>query len=69
MDLEAPNQRRNPEMIARSQMAPQEYEAWTTFNDGLWSLPEIDWDYNQLPPHKSLKSLKTARQRSIESTL
>lgn len=63
-DFAAADQRRNPEMIARSQMSPQEYEAWTTFNDRLWHLPEIDWDNNQLPPHISLRSRKIARRRA-----
>lgn len=54
----------NAEMIARSQMLPQEYEAWTTFNDGLWRLPELDWDNDQLPPPTSAKSLKVANRRT-----
>ena len=62
--LAPPNQRGNPEMIAKSQMTPQEYETWMTFNDGLWRLPVIDWHNNQLPPHTSTKSLKTARRRA-----
>ncbi|KAL3420695.1 hypothetical protein PVAG01_07140 [Phlyctema vagabunda] len=55
---------RNPEMIAQSQMRPDEYDSWTTFNDGLWHLPELDWEANQLPPSKSPKSLKLARRRA-----
>ncbi|KAG8408026.1 hypothetical protein J3459_018262 [Metarhizium acridum] len=51
-------------MIARSRMSPQEYEAWTTFNDRLWHLPKIDWDNNQLPPHISPRSRKIARRRA-----
>ena len=51
-------------MIARSQMPPQEYDAWTTFNDGLWRLPELDWDNDHLPPPTSAKTLKVARRRT-----
>lgn len=63
-NLTDPNQRKSPRIIAKNQMTPQEYEAWTTFNNGLWHLPEIDWDKNQLRPHSSLKSRQKARRRA-----
>lgn len=63
-DSAAPNQCRDLEVIAGSQMPPLEYEAWTTFNDGLWRLPELDWENNKLSPPISLKSLKVARRRA-----
>jgi hypothetical protein len=63
-DSAAPNQRASPEMIARSQTPPLEYEAWTTFKQGLWRLPELDWNKKHLPPPTSLKSLKVARRRA-----
>jgi hypothetical protein len=54
----------SPEMIARSQMPRLEYEAWTTFKQGLWCLPEVDWNKNQLPPPISSKTLKIAFRRA-----
>ncbi|KAH6716367.1 hypothetical protein BKA61DRAFT_342254 [Leptodontidium sp. MPI-SDFR-AT-0119] len=60
----APTQDRNAEKRAVSQMRLQEQEAWTTFQDGLWHLPEFDWDNNSLPPPTSTKPLKTARRRA-----
>lgn len=48
-------------------MRPQEYEAWTAFKDGLWRVPEFDWDNricNQLPPSTSLRSLKVAHRQA-----
>ena len=59
-----PIQCSDAEKIARSQMPPREYEAWTTFNDGLWRLPELDWENNRLPPPTSTKPLKIARRRA-----
>jgi hypothetical protein len=59
-----PNYHSDAETVAKSQMPPQEHEAWTTFNDGLWALPELDWDNNKLPPPTSAKSLKVARRRA-----
>jgi hypothetical protein len=60
----APIRCSDAEKIARSQMPPQEYKAWTTFNDGLWRLPELDWENNRLPPPTSTKPLKIARRRA-----
>ncbi|TAQ88306.1 hypothetical protein B7494_g3396 [Chlorociboria aeruginascens] len=54
----------SPEMIARNQMPPLEYMAWTTFKQGQWRLPDVDWHENQLPPPTSSKSLKTAHRRA-----
>jgi hypothetical protein len=54
----------SPEMIAKSQMPPLEYEAWTTFKQGLWRLPDVDWQKNQLTPPTSSKPLKIARRRA-----
>jgi hypothetical protein len=62
--LGVPIQDRNAEKRALSQMRPCEQESWTTFRDGLWHLPEVDWDNNNLPPPTSTKSLKTARRRA-----
>lgn len=59
-----PIQNREAEEIALCQMRPQERDLWTTFNDGLWSLPEFDWENNKLPPPSSAKPLKTARRRA-----
>jgi hypothetical protein len=60
----APTQDKNAEKIAVSQMRRQEQEAWTTFKDELWYLPEFDWDSNSLPPPTSARPLKTARRRA-----
>lgn len=51
-------------MTAMSQMPPQEYDAWTTFNNEDWRLPELDWDNNKSPPPTSSKSLKVASRRA-----
>lgn len=45
-------------------MPPLEYEAWTTLKQGLWCLPEVDWNKNQLPPPTSSKTLKIASRRA-----
>ena len=60
----APTQERDAEKRAGSQIRPQEQESWTTFQDGLWHLPEFAWDNNSLPPPTSAKPLKTARRRA-----
>ncbi|KAE9376496.1 hypothetical protein N431DRAFT_435804 [Stipitochalara longipes BDJ] len=45
-------------------MRPLEQQSWTTFHDGLWNLPNFDWDNNTLPPATSAKPLKIARRRA-----
>jgi hypothetical protein len=45
-------------------MRLQEQEVWTTFQDGLWRLPEFDWDNNSLPSPTSANPLKTVRRRA-----
>lgn len=57
-------QDRDAEKRAVCQMRSQEQESWTTFQDGLWHLPEFDWDNNSLPSPTSVKPLKTARRRA-----
>jgi len=62
--LAASTQDRSAEKRAIGQMRSQEQESWTTFWEGLWHLPELDWDSNSLPPPKAAKPLKTARRRA-----